>query len=185
MEHSYYLYCSSQVAQVVKNPAAKTGDTRDTGSIPGLERSPGVGNGNPLQYFCLENPMDREAWWSTVHEITKSDMTEHTEHSGKVSKPCSVSEEGWTIIDKSYRKLQTAVCARAKSLPSCLTLCDPVECSPPGFSVHGILQAKILERVAMASSRGASRLRDRICGFLKCPVSAGGFLNTSTPPEAP
>ena len=78
MEHSYYLYCSSQVAQVVKNPAAKTGDTRDTGSIPGLERSPGVGNGNPLQYFCLENPMDREAWWSTVHEITKSDMTEHT-----------------------------------------------------------------------------------------------------------
>ena len=72
--HSYYLYCSSQVAQVVKNPAAKAGDTRDTGSIPGLERSPGVGNGNPLQYFCLENPMDREAWWATVHEITKSQI---------------------------------------------------------------------------------------------------------------
>ena len=41
-------------------------------------RSPKGGHGNPLQYFCLENPMDREAWWSTVHEITKSDMTEHT-----------------------------------------------------------------------------------------------------------
>ena len=120
-----------------------------------------------------------------LQRVGNNRATEHTEHSGKVSKPCSVSEEGWTIIDKSYRKLQTAVCARAKSLPSCLTLCDPVECSPPGFSVHGILQAKILERVAMASSRGASRLRDRICGFLKCPVSAGGFLNTSTPREAP
>ena len=57
---------------MVKNPAAKAGDTRDTGLIPGLERSPGVGNGNPLQYFCLENPMEREAWWATVYGITKS-----------------------------------------------------------------------------------------------------------------
>ena len=44
----------------------------DPGSIPGLERSPGEGNGNPLQYPCLENPMDGEAWWATIHEITKS-----------------------------------------------------------------------------------------------------------------
>ena len=42
------------------------------GSIPGLGRSPGGGHGNPLQYFCLENPMDRGAWWATVHEVTKS-----------------------------------------------------------------------------------------------------------------
>ena len=42
------------------------------GSIPGLGRSPGEGNGNPLQYSCLENPMDREAWWATVHEVAKS-----------------------------------------------------------------------------------------------------------------
>ena len=44
----------------------------DPGSIPGSGRSPGEGNGNPLQYFCLENPMDRGAWWATVHGVTKS-----------------------------------------------------------------------------------------------------------------
>ena len=44
----------------------------DLGSIPGLQRSPGEGNGNPLQYSCLENSMDRGAWWATVHGVTKS-----------------------------------------------------------------------------------------------------------------
>ena len=44
----------------------------DLGSIPGLRRSPGGGHGNPLQYSCLENPMDRAAWWATVHAVTKS-----------------------------------------------------------------------------------------------------------------
>ena len=46
----------------------------DLGSIPGLGRSLGGGNGNPLQYFCLENPIDREAWWATVHGVAKSQM---------------------------------------------------------------------------------------------------------------
>ena len=50
---------------VVKNLPAKAGDTRDMGLIPGLERSPGGGNGNLLQYCCLENPMDTGAWWAT------------------------------------------------------------------------------------------------------------------------
>ena len=44
----------------------------DLGSIPGLERFPGEGNGNPLQYSCLENPMDRGTWWATVHGVAKS-----------------------------------------------------------------------------------------------------------------
>ena len=44
----------------------------DTGSVPGLGRSPGDGNGSPLQYSCLENPMDKGAWWATVHGVTKS-----------------------------------------------------------------------------------------------------------------
>ena len=52
-------------------------------------------------------------------------------------------------------------CVRAKSLQSCLTLCDPVDCSPPGSSVHGILQARIVERVAIPSSRGSSQHRDQ------------------------
>ena len=63
---------------VVKNPPAKTGDTRDEGSIPGSGRCPGVGNGNPLQYSCLENPMDRGAWRATVHEVAKLGTIEHT-----------------------------------------------------------------------------------------------------------
>ena len=63
---------ASQAAQVVKNPPTSAGDTRDRGSIPGLGRSPGVGNGSPLQYSCLENPMDRGAWHATVHKVEKS-----------------------------------------------------------------------------------------------------------------
>ena len=55
-----------------KKPAFTAGDLRDVDSVPGLERSPGGGHGNPLQYNCLENPMDREAWWATVHRVTKS-----------------------------------------------------------------------------------------------------------------
>ena len=57
---------------VVKNLPANAGATRDTGLIPGLGRSPGEGHGNPLQYFCQENPMDRGAWWAIVHGVSKS-----------------------------------------------------------------------------------------------------------------
>ena len=65
---------ASQVALVVKNPPASAGDTRDAGSVPGSRRSPGEENGNPLQYYCLENPMDREAWRATVHGVTQSQI---------------------------------------------------------------------------------------------------------------
>ena len=62
---------------VVKNPPASAGDIRDMDSIPVSGRSPGEGNGNPLQYSCLENPMDRGAWWAIVHGGCKeSDTTE-------------------------------------------------------------------------------------------------------------
>ena len=57
---------------MVTNLPANAEDTRDTGSIPGSGRSPGVGNGNLLQYSCLENSMDRGALWATVHEVAKS-----------------------------------------------------------------------------------------------------------------
>ena len=57
---------------VVKNLLARAGDPGDTGSIPRSVRSPGGGNGSPLQYSCLKNPMDRGAWRTTVHEIAKS-----------------------------------------------------------------------------------------------------------------
>ena len=63
---------ASQVVLDVKNLPVNAGDTRDMGSVPGLGRSPGGGHGNPLQYSCLENPVDRGAQWATVHEVSKS-----------------------------------------------------------------------------------------------------------------
>ena len=57
---------------VVKNPPANAGDVRDAGSIPGSGRSPGGGHDNPLQYSCLESPMDRGAWWAMVQRVAKS-----------------------------------------------------------------------------------------------------------------
>ena len=61
---------------MVKNPPVNAGDLRDLGSIPGSGSSAREGNGNPVQYSCLENPMDRGAWRAAVHEVTESDMTE-------------------------------------------------------------------------------------------------------------
>ena len=57
---------------VVKNPFANAGDIRDRGSIPGSGKTPGGGHGNPLQYSCLENPMDRGTWQAIVHRVTNS-----------------------------------------------------------------------------------------------------------------
>ena len=59
---------------VVKNPPANAEDTGDAGLIPGSGRSPGGGNSNPLQCSCLENPIDRGAWWATVHRVAKSQI---------------------------------------------------------------------------------------------------------------
>ena len=56
---------------VVKNPPANSGNVRDTDSIHGSGRSPGEGNGSPFRYSCLENPMDRGAWWATVHGMAE------------------------------------------------------------------------------------------------------------------
>ena len=62
----------SVMVQLVKNPPADAGDTRDMNLIPGSGRSPGEGNCNPLQYSCLENSMDRGASWVTVYRVAKS-----------------------------------------------------------------------------------------------------------------
>ena len=65
---------ASQVVHVVQKPLSKAGDVRDKGSIPESGRSPGGGHRNPLQYSCLENPMDRGAWRATVYEAAQSWM---------------------------------------------------------------------------------------------------------------
>ena len=71
-----YIYKGFPGGSALKNLPANAEDAGDVGSIPGSVRSPGEGNGNSLQYACLENPMDRGDWWAMVHGITiESDMT--------------------------------------------------------------------------------------------------------------
>ena len=67
--HPYFR--ASRGALVVKNLPSNVGDVREVGSVPGSGRSPGGGNGNPLQYSCLENSMDRGAWWAMVRKFTR------------------------------------------------------------------------------------------------------------------
>ena len=66
------LMKGSQMVLIVRHPPANVEDVRDATSIPGLERFPGGGHGSPLQYSCLEYPMDRGAWWATVYRVTES-----------------------------------------------------------------------------------------------------------------
>ena len=73
----HYIHRGFLGGAVVKNPPANAGDARDVGLIPGSGKSSGVGNGNPLQYCCLKNSMDRGAWKITVHGVAESHTTEH------------------------------------------------------------------------------------------------------------
>ena len=112
-------FCGFLGGSVVKNGPA---NAEDMGLMLGSERSPAEGNGNLLQYFCLENPMDRGAWRATVHGIAKSQTW----------------LRDWTE----------------------LTLNDTMDCSLPGSFVHGISQARVLECIAISSSRGSSQPKD-------------------------
>ena len=85
----------------------------------------------------------------------------------------------WVLILASPLSVFESICpVCAKSLQSCLTLCDPLDCSPPGSSVHGIIQVRILEWVAMPSSRKSSPPRDHTPRSLRSAM-AGGFFTTS------
>jgi len=159
------------------------------GSIPGWGKSSGGGHGNSLQYFCLENPMDRGAWWAIVHRVTKSWtwlnwLTMHT-HTVTCWYPTvfiiSLYSSTWLYYFKLLpRKIQlenkfivcfsiyenpfkgTSDCSKFQCvhIQLCLTLCDPMDCSPPGSSILGIILERILEWVAISSSRGSSWPRD-------------------------
>ena len=144
----------------------------DPGSIPGLGRFPGEGNGSPLQYSCLENPMDGGIWWATVHGVAKGrtrlgDFTSLQSSLELMSivlmMPCNhfilcclllllpsifpsirvfSNESALHIIHLVLQKQKlrwslTCIPIQFSSIPqSCPTLCDPVDCSPPGFPVH-------------------------------------------------
>ena len=131
---------------MVNNLPANAGRLRDTGSIPGLGRCPGGEHGNPLQYFCVENPMDKGAWPAAVHRIAQSG-TPVKQHACAAFKTRDNDKRGSTV------KVLVA--------QLCPTLCEPMNYSPPGSSVHGIFQARILEWVAIPFSRRPSQPRDR------------------------
>ena len=132
--------------------------------IPGLGRSPGGGNGYPLQYSWLENPMDRDP-------------------GGLQSMGSQRVGHDWLL----YRFLpEDSVSATRKVLVAylCPTLCDPKDCSLPDSSVHGILQARTLEWVAISSSRGSSPSRDRTHISCVSCILEGRFF-TAVPPGKP
>ena len=86
---------ASQVVLVVKNLPASAGDVRDTGSTPGSGRLSGGGHGNSLQYPCLENPLDRGAWWAAVHRVTKS----QTQLKRLGMRPCRLPAFFWKVAN--------------------------------------------------------------------------------------
>ena len=159
------------------------------GWITGSERSPGGVHDNPLQCFCLENPMDREAWWDPVHRVPELETTKTTGHVNKSQKGlcwqhqntvlgepnvlfcCSVRVHKWpgkccSVNLESKRVYLYRICEwwkwkESEVAQSCPTLCNPMDCSLPGSSIHGIFQARILEWVAISFSRGSSWPRDQ------------------------
>ena len=148
--------------QTVKNPPS---NAVDTGLIPQRGRSRRGGQGNPLQYSCLEIPMDSGAWWAIVHRVTKSrtrlkrlSTQAHTEG----QEPLLLKRDK-ICLDHPKLYPFPLMCSVTQSCP---TLWDPVDCSPPGSSVHGVLPAGILEWVATSFSNPFSLL---------CPSSTRMF----------
>ena len=146
----------------------------DLGSIPRSGKSPGEGNGTPLQYSCLENPMDRGAWWATIHGVAKSQtwLSDFT-FTGDL---CTMrrEEEGVLIstqskicinftISSPYSQSTVRKWGEMKVSQLCQTLCNPMD-----YTVHGILHARILEWVAYPFPSGSSRPRNRTGGLLHC-----------------
>ena len=169
------------MAQTVKNLPA----TQET-----WVRSPGEGDSNPLQYFSLENLAGYSRWDHRPHQksgrLQSMGSQSQTQPSAHVPKEASLHGTHPIFSLLSLRisftrspTLHPNLCEsrdstlknpcgsplpawiHAKSLHWCPALCDPMDCSPPGFSVHGILQARILEWIAMPSSRGSSGPRDQ------------------------
>jgi len=98
---------------VVKNLPCSAGDAGAMGSIPGLERSPGEGNGNPLQYSCLENLMDRGAWRTTVHGVAKS-WTQLSDYTTTTMEPkYSEKGKGKKILENSKKAKLEFACVLA------------------------------------------------------------------------
>ena len=142
--------------------------------MPGPRRSPGEGNGNPLQYSCLENPRTG-AWWPAIYGVAQSWTRLRWLRSSLAVwlvtcvgvsllgfMLCGTLCASWTQLTISFSMLGkfSTIIIKCLVTQSCLTLCEPMDYSPPGSSVHGILQASLLEWVAVPFSRGSSQPMD-------------------------
>ena len=120
----------------------------------------GEGNGNPLQCSCLENPRDGGAWWAAVYGVTQSrTRLKRLSICSKLHYIKSIlifSEREnkilYSAIKITHMKMSISWICYAKSLQLCPTLCDPIDGSPPGSSVPGIFQARVLEWIAISFS---------------------------------
>ena len=183
----------SRVALVTENTPASAEDLRDTGSIPGCGRPPGGGHGSPLQYSCLENPLDTGAWWATVYRVAKSQtwrkwLSTHTRthihhcarkngSSGRFSLFLSngirmdrVTEEP---TDADNERCVTNSISRNTYIFT-LKSSELFISGSTDSSIHGILQARILAWVAIPFSRESFWPRDQI----QVSWLAGGFFTT-------
>ena len=147
----------------IQNPSVRE-PSGDAGSIPGSGRSPGGGDGTPLQYPCLENPIDRGAWWPTVHGVAKSQTWLKLVSSS--SSWADITDCWGSSLGDSQRFV--LLIERLLFFSHCIWLfCDPMDCNPPGSSVHGISQARILEWVDISFSNGSSWPRNQLHICLK------------------
>ena len=142
-EHSLcWVQRASEVAQVIKSPPANAGDSKDTGLIPGSGRFPAVRNGNPLQYSCLENSMDRRAWWATVHGVTKCRMRLDTH-----ARPgCSRNGNGLGMRPPGIKALWPSSCVPYTS--ACLKCEVLVQLTLKSFCIFNILLLNITGKKA-------------------------------------
>ena len=160
---------------MVKNPPANAGHARDVGSIPVWRRSPGGRNGISFQYSCLENPMDRRAWWGAVHGVAKSQtLSRHVKTLFPLSLLFMVEPERHFLASQAddhfphcfplpgflvlFLIFHFCECVLSHSVVS--NSLQPMDCSLPGSSFCGFSQTRILEWVAISFSRGSSQLRD-------------------------
>ena len=137
---------------MVKNPPANEGDVRDMGSIPGMGRSPGGGNVNPLRCSCLGNPMDRRSWWATVHRVTE-----------KLTRLKWLSTRFIVLPHQGYTDM---------------TLCSPVARSPEGsfqdqWFVWGRWEWSVVSRVQ--PGQVCYSPSSPISGCSLAPTDAGSF----------
>ena len=167
---------------MVKNLPANAGDLRDMGSIPESGRSPGRGNGSPLQHFCWDNPRVRRLVGHSPWACKRVWLSNETAtamrllFSSSFLRPSSFSRTAAAgsceylrqlLLRQVFpkRALKTWITWEAVQFSSvaqsCPTLWDSMSCIPAGSSGHGILQARILEWVAISFFRGSSRPRDR------------------------